>query len=746
MARGIIKASVSGLAIIIALAPSSAWADPVTIIAAAISAVSYTAATATAAAVWGFSWAAFGASLAIGAASKLLQKKPKQSTSGSSAIKSSGYNQQIRQPISAREIVYGNIRKSGAVIYAGVSSGNEKLHMMIALASHEVEKIGEVIVDDLSITDDMLDADGNVISGRYSGFLRIRKHLGNNSQLADTFAISEIPEWTVDHRGQGVAYVYLTMTWDVNKYPNGIPNFSFWVDGKKVMDVRDSTTKWTANPTLFVYDYLIETPLGAGVRTEYVDTTDFSTAANICEEFVTTSNLDMNILSVDTTNDLLTLQGETLMFLIGDRVQLQSGTIGGLSGATNYYIIPYQRQGTPRVKLATSYANALEGTAIDLTSGTTGVLRKNGEPRYQAGGVVLGQQSPADNIEEILTSYAGTLIYSGGKFKTLAGSYRTPTIYLDESDLCGSLSVQTKVSKQNRFNRIQGVYTGQMNDGNPADYPIVKNDTYATQDGELLATSYDLPYTQRPHTAQRLAKIQMEDFRQEIRFSAPFKLSAFKLQVGDTFYFTFTRHGWTNKVFEVKSWKISVADGAPVIEMSCKETASTIWDWNSGDETAVDPSPNSSLPSVFNVSPVTSLSVNPQEISTATGDKTYKFTLSWLEPNDFYVKNGGKYEVQFKKTIDDPEFRPSFFVEGGTNFTDIYQVEPDIQYDARVRAVNFYGVKSAWTTLLSFTISAPSGVSTRLDYELVSEAVTTSLDYGLVSDSVGTSIDYGSVV
>lgn len=199
-----------------------------------------------------------------------------------------------------------------------------------------------------------------------------------------------------------------------------------------------------------------------------------------------------------------------------------------------------------------------------------------------------------------------------------------------------------------------------MNDGNPADYPIVKNDTYATQDGELLATSYDLPYTQRPHTAQRLAKIQMEDFRQEIRFSAPFKLSAFKLQVGDTFYFTFTRHGWTNKVFEVKSWKISVADGAPVIEMSCKETASTIWDWNSGDETAVDPSPNSSLPSVFNVSPVTSLSVNPQEISTATGDKTYKFTLSWLEPNDFYVKNGGKYEVQFKKTIDDPEFRPLF--------------------------------------------------------------------------------------
>lgn len=73
-------------------------------------------------------------------------------------------------------------------------------------------------------------------------------------------------------------------------------------------------------------------------------------------------------------------------------------------------------------------------------------------------------------------------------------------------------------------------------------------------------------------------------------------------------------------------------------------------------------------------------------------------------------------------------------------------MEPDIQYDARVRAVNFYGVKSAWTTLLSFTISAPSGVSTRLDYELVSEAVTTSLDYGLVSDSVGTSIDYGSVV
>lgn len=742
MARGL----VSGLAIIIALTPTSAWADPVTIVAAAIAATSYTAATATAAAVWGFSWATFGLSLALGAASKLLQKKPKQSTSGSTAIKSGGYNQQIRQPISAREIVYGNMRKSGAIIYAGVSSGNEKLHMMIALASHQVEKIGEIIVDDESITDDMLDANGNVTSGRYSGVMRIRKHLGETTQTADSFAVSEIPEWTTEHRGRGVAYVYLTMTWNVNKYPNGIPNFSFWVDGKRILDVRDSSTKWTANPSLFVYDYLIETPLGAGVRSEYVDTTDFSTAANICEEFVTTSNLDMNILSVDATKDLLTLQGETLLFLVGDRVKLQSGTIGGLSGATDYYVIPYQRQKTPRIKLAASYEDALAGTAINLTSGTTGVLRKIAEPRYQAGGVVLGQQSPSDNIEEILTSYAGTLTYAGGKFRTLAGGYRTPTIYLDESDLVGAITVQTKVSKQNRFNRIQGVYTGQINDGNPADYPIVKNDTYATEDGEFLASSYDLPWTQRPHTAQRLAKIQLEDFRQEIRFTAPFKLTAFKLQVGDNFFFSFARHGWVNKVFEVKSWKISVTDGAPVIEMAVKETASTIWDWDSGMETAVDPAPNSSFPNVFDVAPVTSLAANPQEISTATGDKTYKFTLSWAEPNDFYVKNGGKYEVQFKKTVDDPEFRPSFFVEGGTNFSDIYQVEPDITYDARVRAVNFYGVKSEWTSLLAFTVSSPSGVSFRLDYGFVSESVTTSLDYGLVSDSVGTSLDYGSVV
>lgn len=742
MARGLVY----GLAILIALTPTSAWADPVTIVAAAISAVSYTAATATAAAVWGFSWATFGLSLALGAASKLLQKKPKQSTSGSTAIKSGGYNQQIRQPISAREIVYGNMRKSGAIIYAGVSDGNEKLHMMITLASHEVQKIGEVIVDDESITDDMLDTNGNVISGRYSGVLRIRKHNGEVGQLADSFAVSEIPEWTNDHRGRGVAYVYLTLTWNVNKYPNGMPNFSFWVDGKKVLDVRDSSTKWTPNPTLFIYDYLIETPLGAGVRTEYVDMTDFTTAANICEEFVTTANLDAGFIAVDTATDIITMSGETLTFLIGDKVQLQSGAVGGLSSATDYYVIPYQRQKTPRLKLATSYANALAGTAINLTSGTTGTLRKIAEPRYQAGGVVLGQQSPSDNIEEILTSYAGVLTYAGGKFRTLAGSYRTPTISLDESDLCGALIVQTKVSKQNRFNRIQGVYTGQINDGNPADYPIVKNDTYAEYDGELLSTAYDLPWTQRPHTAQRLAKIQLEDFRQEIRFSAPFKLTAFKLQVGDTFFFSFARHGWTDKVFEVKSWKISVTDGAPVIEMSCKETASTIWDWNSGLETSVDPAPNSSLPNVFDVSPVTSLAANPQEISTATGDKTYKFTLSWAEPNDFYVKNGGKYEVQFKKTVDDPEFRPSFFIEGGTSFTDIYQVEPDISYDARVRAVNFYGVKSEWTSLLAFTVSSPSGVSVTLDYGLVSESVTTSLDYGLVSDSVGTSTDYGSVV
>lgn len=739
MARGII------IFLSVLLIPSLAYADPVTIVVAVASAAAAGAGGLILGSAVAFSWAAFGVSLAISALSYVISPKGKGGGYSFDSVKATGSAQQFRQAVTERQLIYGEVRTSGPIVYVTSTDGNKNLHMFIALASHECQEIGEIIVDDVSITADMIAADGLVNAGRYINLMRIRKHLGSDSQISDSYANANIPDWSSNHRLQGIAYIYISLQWNRDIYPNGIPNFSAWVKGRKIFDTRSDTTYWTPNIPLFIRDYLTDTRYGVKAEITSINDDDVDSSANIADEYVLTSSLAISISSVDTTNDILTLSGDVCQFVFGDKVQLTSGTIGGLSSATDYYVTPYQRQGTVRIKLSTSYANALAGTFVNLTSGTTGQLTKIAEPRYHGGGIVKCNVEPASNISEMVLSMAGTVNYSGGKWKILAGSYRTPTVYLDEGDLAGGISVTTKISKQDRFNRIQGVYSAFINSGNTADYPLVKNDIYAADDGEVILKTRDFAFIQRPAMAQRVAKSEMERMRQEISFMAQFKLTAFKVGIADNFYFTFDRYGWGAKVFECVNWKLSVSGTAPVIEMTCREMATSVYDWVAGEETQVDPAPNSTLPNIFDVLQPTSLAVYPVAIETSGTPDTYKFNFVWTPPPDEYVTSGGQFEVQFKESSE-ADYRPSYFVDGEQTFTDINQVRPVISYDARVRSVNVFGVRSAWASLTGFTVGSPSGVTDREDYGLFSESVTSSLDYGLFSDTVTTSEDYGAFV
>lgn len=640
-------------------------------------------------------------SVAFNFVSGALTQKEKPSQNTFASIKSLGSSQQFRQAITERRIVYGENRVSGPIVFPRVTGNNVYLNFVIVLASHEVEEIGECIIDEESITPDMLDGSGNVTSGKYSGLIRIKKHLGDPDQTVDTDLDSEVGEWTSNHRLRNCAYVYVRYKWNRDKFPTGIPNFSAWVKGKKCYDPRDDSEKYTNNIALITRDYLTDTRLGLRTATGFVDDDTVSSAANTCEEFVQVTDLDVSFSAVNTSTDIITMNGTRLQFQTGDKVQLVSGTVGGLSTLTDYYVIVYQRKTTPRIKLAASFEDCLAGVAINLTSGSTGTLRKIAEPRYVGGGVLKTNAERGANLEEILTGMAGQCVYSGGFWKVYAGEYQTPTIYLDENDVVGSIRVSTKVSRAERFNHVQGVYISQLNDGNPADYPLVKNDSYVTQDGEILRKNLDLGFTQRPHSGQRIAKIALERMRQEIIFEAKFKLTAFKLQVGDNFYFSFTRYGWDEKVFEVINWSLSSENDAPVIVMKCRENASGVYDWNNGEETAVDPAPNTTLPDPTVVSVVTGFSLDSYPVNTKELDRVYNVIATWDLSDDQFVSSGGSYEVQFKETTE-TTYKSVGKVDGDVTEMILNTLKPDVLYDIRIFAYNSLGVRSAETLIEDF--------------------------------------------
>ena len=212
----------------------------------------------------------------------------------------------IKQPITHRDTVYGTSKKSGAILFMESTNNNKEMHIVVQVASHEIQSFDTIYFNDeaLSLTSYGTDSNGIIrqrvtAPSKYTGTstvrplvdykIRIKQHLGSDNQLADADLVSAVSKWTSNHRLRGIAYLYIRMEYDTDMFPNGIPNVSAEIKGKKVLDFRTSSTGHSDNPALCVYDYLTDTRLGLGISTDNIDTTSFTTMANLCDENVTLS-------------------------------------------------------------------------------------------------------------------------------------------------------------------------------------------------------------------------------------------------------------------------------------------------------------------------------------------------------------------------------------------------------------------------------------------------------------------------
>ena len=139
---------------------------------------------------------------AMGAAINALTPKP------SSVSAQQGYNVTSTSSVADHQIIYGMTKVAGVRVFDHTTGDSNKyLHRVIAFTGHEIESFHEIYLNDELVT---LDGNGNVTSpSRYDGFVRIKAHLGADDQLADTDLVSEVTDWTTDHKLSGVSYLYI---------------------------------------------------------------------------------------------------------------------------------------------------------------------------------------------------------------------------------------------------------------------------------------------------------------------------------------------------------------------------------------------------------------------------------------------------------------------------------------------------------------------------------------------------------
>jgi hypothetical protein len=542
-----------------------------------------------------------------------------------------------RNPVAPRQIVYGQTKCSGPIVYLATSgSKNQFLHIVVAVAGHQVEEIGDVYFnEDLVLTG----AGDGYGTGIFSNCL-IHKKLGTTTQTVDTVLEADFPtEWDSTHRLRGIAYVYCKLTYSAEVFPGGIPNISAVVKGKLVYNLATSTTVYSANPAYCLRDYLTDTDLGMGMTTAEIDDTACAAAATVCD-----------------------------------------------------------------------------GTVAHLPSGT--------EARYECSGQAVTSSTPDAIIGQLLSSMAGNIAYSGGKVVMYAGAYRTPTVTLTEAHLAGAVSVTTRASARDRVNAVKGTYISAANQWTAADFPSRYSSTYTAEDNGITHwRDVVLPFTTSSSAAQRIAVINLRQARQEIIFSARFNLNAMQLRAGDTVMITNAKFGWTAKVFEVIDWSLA-NEGTPpqpVIAMTLRETDSTVYAWDVGDEIAVEAAPNTDLPDPFTVPTpvVTLLSDSTTVIVQPDGTILPRLKVSWTTPNDIHVESGGFAEIEYKLSSDaDSLYVPWATPRGDALFDYVTDVKVGLQYSIRVRFRNDAGVRGSYDTETSAAIvgdtTAPNAVGSSI--------------------------------
>lgn len=120
---------------------------------------------------------AFVVSLVLGGLSHALTPKPKKPNLPSAQVPQT--TTAVNQPDLIRQHVYGHTRITRGYAHMFSTGQNGKMHGMLILCDGPVRAINEVWVNDYCIPNDAIDANGNVISGRYAGKLVLRKHLGS---------------------------------------------------------------------------------------------------------------------------------------------------------------------------------------------------------------------------------------------------------------------------------------------------------------------------------------------------------------------------------------------------------------------------------------------------------------------------------------------------------------------------------------------------------------------------------------
>lgn len=604
----------------------------------------------------------------------------------------------VRSATTPRRVVYGESIIGGTYAFAdSTGTSNNELHIVLALCEGPIDSMLEVYIDDRPAGLATVDANGWVTSGN---FYKLDKTNGANVQ-ASTNASGA---WsTTIPAGASVQSVTAFYTDDPIPVPVAYTVTGTTISGTAanhptaVVSVDYTTTAGT--PFLRLRPHLGET----NQAVDSVLQSTFPAKITALHQGLGVAYLylvmvrDPSIYPNGVGNIKVRLRGKRLFdprtsttyFSSNPALVLRDYMITYVGATASDFDATNLNAAADACDAQMLSAGVPAATDFGVSALSRGSSNEN---RFSCDGVIELTQTPQASIDAILSSMGGSMSWSEGAWRIVAGTWSAPTVTLTNDDVIDYVSSTPTTPRSDLYNAVRGTFVSQSDGYIAVDYPPTASTTYATSDGATLWTNLNLPMTRSVSTAQRLARLHLERGRRQTTAKLRCNLrQAFALQVLDRVNVTLPRFGWSSRSFMVVGWEWT----APaVIELTLRADDSAAYSWDYTLSASFPPPVASTLPNPWLRSAVTGLTATSGALYTRRrpdGVAVQGVKVSWNAQTNPLVLTGGYIEVQYKSGAD-TEFSAYAMQAGNSTSCVIEPVAVGSSYVIRARTVNQQGV------------------------------------------------------
>lgn len=212
--------------------------------------------------------AAIGAGLAFYASEqqeKLNTKSPLRDNEPSA--------QTVRSSKAPARFILGKVSTGGVLVWAQEEAGKQRngewLHLVYVLCEGAVDGLEEIYLGEEVIATYGADATYELVV---------------NPTQVNAFLKANCPDWKDEQIGRGLSFVRLSLRYNAEKFPSGIPDARFIVRGRNdLYDPRTGLAGYSENTALHILWFL---RTRCGVPDDEIILETFASGANVCDELV----------------------------------------------------------------------------------------------------------------------------------------------------------------------------------------------------------------------------------------------------------------------------------------------------------------------------------------------------------------------------------------------------------------------------------------------------------------------------